>query len=507
MHLKIIAFISGAVLMALEIVGSRVLAPFFGSSIFVWGSLIGVFLGALSIGYFVGGMIVDRHPTRRLLAGVLTIAGLFTILIPTYSSSLCHALSMNIWLGTRLPPLVASIVIFLPPSLFMGMVSPIIVRLATNDIRKTGTTAGTVFALGSLGSIAGTFTAAFFLIPALGTRNIVFSLGIILIVTSITLVRKTHRVLLILTLLIGGGIALAHHEDPTRYIPLAGKKEILFEADTDYHHIIVFQATYKGKNIRFMLFDNLNQGRGCTDGDVLCDAEYVNYFHLALIFKPDIKDVLFIGCGAGSGPLRFHQDYPSMEIDVVDIDPVVFEVVERFFIMKPSQRLKTYTSDGRIFLENCNKNYDFISIDAYNGSSIPFHLTTLEFVRLVKRNLTEDGVAVANLVGSLEGEKSRLFRAIYKTYQAVFKHLYLFVVTKGSLNGYKPTEKTNLILIATDRYLDETQINQIAYELGKGKVSNPLFYHALSRFYANPIWVDDVPLLTDDHAPVEILLR
>ena len=168
----LLIFVSGAVLMALEIAGSRVLAPVFGSSVFVWGSLIGIFLGAMSGGYWLGGWLSERWPNQTLLNGLLAAAGGFTLLLPLWAAPLCQALAGGpeslVDLGPRLGPLTASLILFALPSLLMGVASPFAVRLLARDLERVGAVAGRLYAVGTLGSIAGTLITAFWLIPAFG---------------------------------------------------------------------------------------------------------------------------------------------------------------------------------------------------------------------------------------------------------------------------------------------------------------------------------------------------
>src|SRR5918995_1406390 len=192
--LNIIVFISGAVLMGLEIVGSRVLAPYFGSSIFVWGSLISVVLAALSIGYYWGGWLSVREPSYSRLLTLLLIPGILIFFLPFIYPT------VNEWVagvdfGTRLNPLIASTIYFLLPGVFLGTISPYVIRLAATQLNTVGSTAGTLYAVSTAGSIFGTLLTAFYLIPVLGVSNIIHCLGIMLVCLSLLVVPliRLHR--------------------------------------------------------------------------------------------------------------------------------------------------------------------------------------------------------------------------------------------------------------------------------------------------------------------------
>jgi len=169
--LLVVVFVCGATLMAFEMVGSRILAPTFGSTVFVWGSLIGVFLGALSLGYLVGGRLADRRPSFFVLGTIIAAAGLIILIVPFYAPACCR------WIDGASPgrstnPLFASLFLFFVPSVLLGMVSPFAIRLAAEAVRTVGTTAGRLYALSTLGSLFGTFFTAFFLIAVIGVSSI-----------------------------------------------------------------------------------------------------------------------------------------------------------------------------------------------------------------------------------------------------------------------------------------------------------------------------------------------
>src|SRR3990170_4597033 len=185
--LYIVVFISGAVLMGLEIVGSRVLAPYFGSSIFVWGSLISVVMTALSIGYYWGGWLSAREPSYAKLMLLLLTPGIVVFFLPFIYPSINEWIAMRDF-GNRMNPLIACSVLFLLPGVFMGTISPYVIRLAATQLHTVGSTAGTLYALSTCGSIFGTLLTAFYLIPVLGVSNIIHSLGIMLVCLSLLVV-------------------------------------------------------------------------------------------------------------------------------------------------------------------------------------------------------------------------------------------------------------------------------------------------------------------------------
>ena len=172
--------------MSFEILGSRVLAPNFGSSVFVWGSLISIFLAGLSTGYYLGGWLADRNPSSRKLSLIIIAPGILFLIFPLYSAPVSDWLFVKD-LGVRLSPLLASLMLFLIPSVFLGIVSPYTAKLLICSLRTSGKTIGTLYALSTFGSIIGTLITSFYLITIAGTNVLIMGQGIILIVIAIPL--------------------------------------------------------------------------------------------------------------------------------------------------------------------------------------------------------------------------------------------------------------------------------------------------------------------------------
>lgn len=182
----IIVFLCGAMVMSFEILGSRVLAPNFGNSIFVWGSLISIFLAGLSAGYFWGGKFADIHPTTKKLAFIIFVPGILFITFPLYSTGISDWVFMQD-MGIRLSPLMASLLLFFIPSVFLGAVSPYTAKLMISSLHTSGSTIGTLYALSTLGSIVGTLLTSFYLITVAGVKILIMAEGIILIIIAIPL--------------------------------------------------------------------------------------------------------------------------------------------------------------------------------------------------------------------------------------------------------------------------------------------------------------------------------
>lgn len=491
MTLRVVVFGSGAVLMGLEIVGSRVLAPFFGSSVYVWGSLISIFLAALSLGYYFGGVAADRWPRAGLLATMLSFAGLLILALPIVGRPILEAFSL--WdLGPRLSPLLASVVLFALPSILMGATSPFAIKLAATDLATVGNTAGILYAISTAGSIVGTLLTAFVLIPAMGVRAILYTLGAALLVFSGLLAMKAVRTRVLrpvvttaLGLLLLTGPALGQGD----------LQWLVFEKDTVYHNIRV----YEDVNWRLLRFDRSLQGGMLLKNHLVSPHRYPDFAHLAWLFTPDIKRVLMVGLGAGTISKRILSDYPQTSVESVELDPVVVDVAKRFFQVTEEPRHRIIVQDGRQYIRRTQGGYDLIVMDAYNAEGLPFHLATREFLQLAKSKLAPGGIIAAHIVGFLEGSNSKLFRALYKTYASEFSGLYPFAVSVSARRDEQ--EVRSIILIATSKAgIAKRDMIGILGRLRRERKASPVLQaNYLDDLYQKPISTADVPIITDDY--------
>lgn len=526
----IAVFISGGVLLGLEIAASRVLAPFFGNSLFVWGALIGVVLAGLSIGYWAGGALADRVPAPYLLVGVMALGGLLVLAVPFADEPVLEFVVE--WdPGPRMNPLVAAIVLFGLPSVVFAGVTPIAVRLLARSVASVGRTAGRLFAISTAGSIAGTFATAFFLIPEFGTNQLL-AMAATAMFAAIVLVAGVERLLAALALGLAGAVAagaaavaLAPDSGTRRLEGTAARNwspiyrlrgepgsggvdypaqgfDVVYEKDTRYHHL----AVVDDEDSRFLRFDNSFQSGMYLDRPFATRFEYSEYFQLALAYRPNIRDILFIGVGGGSALKGFWRDHPQVRVTAVEIDPVVVDVAYDYFEMPRSPRLKVEVADGRRFLARDDRKWDAIMVDAYFSDSIPFHLTTVEFLDLVRSRLKPGGVVVSNVIGSIRGSASQLFRSFYRTYRSVFPTVLVHpVVIQG-----EPRDDAlrNLMLVATDSAAPTTDfLVQRWREIRRRSTTAPDMTGAIRNRRDYFIPTGDVPTLTDDYAPTDALLQ
>ena len=402
--LEITVFVCGALVMIYEITGSRLLSPYLGASTYVWTSLIGVILAALSLGYWLGGKIADKKPDLKILAFVIFLAGglvSVTILLKDLMLALIAESSAIL----ELKSVIAALLLFAPASVLLGFVTPYAVKLKMSSLADTGKTVGRLYALSTVGSILGTFAAGFFLIPFVGSEKTLYLIGASLIGLSILLVPfalKPFNLMVLIMFVCAVGV------NEFRAFYLFQTKE-LRDIDTEYSRVQIFQTTDNhGKPIRALAIDPYFVQSGMfLDSDELV-FDYAKYYHLIRHFKPDFNETLMIGGAGYSFPKDYLKTYKTAKMDVVEIDPQMTEIAKKYFRLAENPRLNIIHEDGRIFLNQSESNkYDAILMDAFGSLfSVPFQLTTIEAVEQINRALKPDGIVIFNLGGAIGGDRS-----------------------------------------------------------------------------------------------------
>ena len=520
-------FVSGGVVLGMEIAASRVLAPFFGNSLFVWGALIGIVLAGLSIGYWAGGMLADRWPEPRLLAVVMGLGALGVLAIPVLDEPVLEAIVE--WdPGPRLNPLLAAVALFGAPSIILAGVAPIAVRLHAQSLATLGQTAGRLFAISTAGSIAGTFATAFWLIPEFGTDQLL-GIAAAALFAAATLFALAERLVGTAAVALAGAVlagaaavALAPETGGTiteaqarnwsplyrragsvrgQEPPVVAGLTLRYAKDTRYHRLSVADD----ETNRYLRFDNTYQSGMPLARPFGTSFHYADYFHLALAYKSDVKDVLFIGLGGGSSPKRLWRDFPDLRIQAVELDPVVVDVAYRFFELPRDERLRVAVDDGRRWLDDDDRRWDAIMIDAFYADAIPFHLFTAEFMELVRSRLNPGGVVITNTIGSITGEQSRLFRSVYRTYRTAFPTVLVHPVLLPGDEGDDAVR--NLMLVATEQAApDKVFLAERWRQVRARSRGAPDLAKAIRDRRDADVAVTGVPTLTDDYAPTDALL-
>jgi spermidine synthase len=472
--------------MVYEIIGSRLLSPYIGSSIYIWTSLIGVILGSLSLGYWLGGRFADKRCEVRVLASVIfAAAGLISVttLIKDIFLSMIAASPMIL----EVKALIAALVLFAPASVFLGMVTPYAVRLKVSSVETTGRTVGNLYALSTIGSIVGTFAAGFVLVPFVGSVRTLFLIaGALFIIAFVLWPMRISQLNIAAVLLFIFGIAVSEY---TRIYEHQASD--LIDIDTEYSRVQVFRTIdpLTQRPVRAYATDPFfAQSAMYFDSDDLV-FPYAPYFDLMQHFDPAFRKTLLIGSGAYSYPKHFLQTFPDAEIEVVEIDPRVREIAKQYFRLHDDPRLTTIDKDGRDHLNRADSGaYDAVLLDAFGSLfSVPYQLTTRDAVQQISRVLGDRGVVIANIGSSITGDAGHFVRAEIATYRTVFPTVMLFKVRSDK----KDSDLQNLILVALK-----------SAEPIKTSSTDPRMNELLTHLYDQPIEISE-PVLTDDLAPVE----
>lgn len=416
-----VVLLPAAVLMALEMVSSRILAPHFGNSVYVWGSIIGVFLAAMSIGYSWGGRLADQRPELFILGRLLLCASALQLLVMTFGTEVV-AMIGDWTAGSPSGTLLATLVLFAPPTVFLSTVAPFAIKLATRDLSMLGGTSGQLYALSTGGSLVGTLGATFMLIPhfPLDTIFTILVLGTLIPALAALTADLQHQrpwILLALSLVVVSMLQPRWRSDDS-FKPLADRI-------TAYQSLQV----YDQNGLRYLVSDGTRHSAiELATGETA--LPYSRQTSSMLLLAPPPKSLLVLGMGGGNAGTFLHRHLPNLEVDYVEIDPAVADLAEQFMGFQPSAKNRVHIDDARRFLENSDRQWDSILVDTYIGASVPFHLTTVEFFQQVRKRLAPDGVLGVNLVA---GPESPFASAMMRSVHQSFPFLSLFGV-RGSGN-------------------------------------------------------------------------
>ena len=473
--------------MILEMAGSRLVAPFFGTSLVVWTALIGIIMTSICIGSWTGGTIADKRPEGKLLGRILMFAALI-IAVTAYASNWILTSIQELRLNLYISAVYASVSIFSPSSILLGMVSPFVARLAMQEVSSSGAVVGRLSALNSAGSILGTFMGGFVLISLFPSGVILMLVASAAALMSVIAYTGAWRKILavIVFMAITGGIYPAYrHGIP--YTPVGE------HIDTSYSHITVAESIDRrnGRRVRIMITDpDSAQSLMYMDAPDELVSEYTKYYDLAFHYKPDVRKILMLGGGGYSVPKHILSEHPGVSIDVVELDEGITSAARKYFALQDNANLRIYHEDARTFINRGTGEYDAIFMDTFNSAVvIPFQLTTVEAGQRLRAMLKPDGVLVVNIISSLYGLKSGVFHGIYKSFGQSFGTMMIFPANAPDPKYAGALQ--NIMLVAGDFVPDAG--------ISGDKYASLLSHQSLEPFKPDPV----VPAFTDSYAPVE----
>lgn len=429
----VVVFIASFCTLVIEIVAGRIMAPYVGVSLYTWTSIIGVVLAGISMGAWVGGVLADRRPRNSTLGFLLLLSGLASVGIAPLTEVLAASDGLLTTLGIG-QTLVARVVwlaflLFFVPSLLLGMISPVAVRLAVSRLESTGRVVGALYAISTAGSIAGTFVTGFYLIAEFGTRATLYGVAACLVATALLagglLERRARIVVAILLALAAGRVALSPVDMPPPVQPLVLGPETgtIHKEESQYYTIEVAVAprSDNGEPILALSLDHLTHSYSDPRDPDHFEYGYLRIFREVIRWKrsttPDFS-VLFLGGGGYTLPRFIEREWPTATVDVVEIDPAVTRTASRYLGIGPGTRVRTFNEDARWHLMRSNQRYDAVIIDVFNDLSVPYHLTTQQLVRELERVLAVDGVVVANVIDNYA--RGRFLPSYIRTLQSIF---------------------------------------------------------------------------------------
>lgn len=489
------AFVTGAIVMSFEMLGSRYLNPYFGSGIYTWASLISTVLAALCLGYLIGGVAADRYPSVAVLGATVLTGSAYILVLPLFSEALMELVLAAVD-DVKAGSLAAAFAILFFPVTFLGMYSPFGIRLLLRSAQNSGRVSGTVYGVSTLGSIIGTLGTTFYLIPLMGTRAITLTLGAAGILSGLMLMAlprfsRAASALAMALLLLPMAESRAEElvDAAIRAAMLQRPDGRVAHIETEYNDIFVTKRRNE-LTMSFQLkgFDYTESIANLRDPEDL-PVRYTQMMTVGVIYPQELGRVLMIGLGGGSISSYLGRFLPDATIDTVEIDPGVVRAAKTYFGMRETPRVRYLESDGRVFLNRRKETYDLILVDAFHGGYVPFHLLTKEFYTLLKARLAPGGAVAFNV-----HDGTKLYASTILTLRSVFGAVHLY-----------PSGEGEIITVATaDAAPDAETLKTRAAALQE----KFRFRFALPDLAARRTERDNAALkgelLTDDFAPVNL---
>ncbi|MEM9336863.1 MAG: fused MFS/spermidine synthase [Patescibacteria group bacterium] len=492
--LYLTVFLTGAGVLIIEVAAVRVLTPFYGSSLYVFSAVLTTILTALSLGYWFGGQRSDKRHSLTDLFSIITLSGVLVLLFELLTIITVPLIASA--LPPTFGPLVFAFGLFFLPAFLLGMVSPYVIKLQSlsTDPEHIGSVVGGTFFWGTVGSILGSIAAGFWLIPFYGVQNSIVAVGLGLVLTGLIIpavLRKplsTNRWLvgLFITAVIVSLISLVEDNDA---------RNVVFKTEGIYSSITVSDTQHTGRPMRLLNRDTNNSSAIFLDGTDLVFS-YTRFIELYQELVDDPQSLLVLGGGAYTVPRTLSIINPELAIDVVEIEPKLFEIAQTYFDYTPTENTRNFNQDARVFLSRSEDTYDIIFSDLFSTDlAAPFHLSTVEFYQEIYDHLSEDGVLILNYVGRPKGPRPSLTGSMVKTITSVFPNAVayglnnnddvfqniIFIASKGE----RPIDLSDYAMV--NNYGENVPLEQLALNLDSYDREREI-------------------LLTDDFAPVSRLM-
>lgn len=479
--LTLLLFTTGAAVLVVEIVGARMISPYFGVSLYVWSALITVTLISLAAGYWGGGRLAELRPDSDRLLSIVLAAAAAVAVVPLARSAVLGALGS---LGLRTGALLSAAALFGAPLALLGMVTPYAVRISARSIEGVAALTGRVFALSTVGSVAGALATGFVLAPLLSVDRILYLLSAALAglaALSWALLRRPIRAAIALAV---ATAALVLFLLPAS-LPQAGPLKVVFRQESPYGEVRVIETA----TVRSLLLNGIVQGQMAVDG---LSVNRYPFFIDALVrsYHPGARDVLVVGLGMGA----YHalQRGRGVRVDTVEIDPVVCAVAKDLFGYRDDGG-RLVVEDGRWFLGSTAERYDAVVIDAFSAETLPIHLFSHEAFRSMARALRPGGIVALNIHDFHDQARNLSFRSLVRTMRTVFQDVRAF-----EIEPWREQPVRNIALLASQRELVMVRSMEEVLHSRTPAAGTALVPIPLS---------DDGVLLTDAYNPLDSIYR
>jgi predicted membrane-bound spermidine synthase len=493
--LLIVSFVEGAAVMIIELLGAKIVAPFYGTSMYVWASILGVTLIALSGGYFIGGSVSNKYKDKSPLFAILAVGAVLTIIAPRIAPSIMMATAD---FGVRIGSLISVLIYLLPPIFCMGMVSPIIIQLINQSPENAGQTAGTIYAISTVGGILATFLAGFVLIPELGIRTTAAFTGLVLIVMSaIGMLSRQQKMQAILT------FAVFVFSIPFVYSKSTSDPAITIQYQSsgilgEWTVVDHKGFTKEGQqvNTRQLLLNGIDQTFTNVGIEPFSVWRYPHKVTALAGIKPAKSKALLLGMGGGS--IAYNLIRLGFELDIVELDERIPFIAEKWFGFDPTSANLTI-DDARHYIRNTDKKYDLVILDIVNGEVQPSHMFTQEGLGELKAALNKDALVIVNFQGQLDTEDPTLSiapRSVIKTFESIGYKMFAVRNDSKSISA-------DLLIYGTPGTLN------IKKALSQNLRYNALFpngyFSAVDYDPVSAYELGDVEVMTDDKPNLELL--
>ena len=485
-QLELVSFFSGAVVLTFELAASRIVAPYLGSTIYIWTSIIGAVLAGLAIGYTIGGHLADRRHRPADVMLLLVLGAVSILLVDMVKDPLLGLVSGTSW-PLRLQSSLVGLLLFVPPTVILGTIPPYLARLSLVDLKSSGKHIARINAAGTIGSLLGTFVTGYILFGFVGSRPILGILAICLLAISFLLTPR--GLVLVRLLLILVGLLLIALPPSLHIFDVVVRRDI----DTQYSRYVIGDTVIDGRPARVLQPDINNWESGVyRSGSRSLVFPYTQAFADISELAPAKHTTLMIGGGTFSLPEFITKLQPHNTFDAVEIDGQLASISAQYFGFHQPPNLHIIQADGRQFLNHNTHPYNLIYLDAFSGGVPPFQLLTQQATERIRDSITPDGIVAINIVAPPNGQGTALAASIVATYKRVFKDVAVYPV-QPELSSNR---RQNLLILASRGPLPTSAFSK--------NTKDPEF--RLSLRHEIRFSPSSGTVLTDNYAPVERLL-